>query len=417
MPTDELAASFIKGESLPVAVADITSELAGLWQAVADSKDESVRSATRVCKLNLIVYSPHEGAYERAAGALADIGRIHPSRVIAVLAEREAEVDELATYVKAHCHQPAPNEKQVCCEQITAVAKGSAVDKLWEIMAPLVLKELPVALWWQDDLPEDDALFEQLLKLSQRLIFDSADSHDVGNMLARARALSLNWQAGSCGDLNWQRLTQCRDLVAQFLESPEAVPWLKHIEKINLEVAMALEGDSHFAQPFLFLGWLAGLLNWRLTEPLTPLTGDDATSEKPATSGESSAGRDFSGASVFRTNWQNKNNSPTGSVGEIVGTITLHHPAPALDDAAMPVGMLSVQLQFREEAERLCFFLRRDPNQGQVIMKVTKGEKVLTESAMPLSEASLAELAIRELNRTGHDQIYESALRIATQLI
>ncbi|MDZ7292787.1 MAG: hypothetical protein ONB42_22895, partial [candidate division KSB1 bacterium] len=76
-----------------------------------------------------------------------------------------------------------------------------------------------------------------------------------------------------------------------------------------------------------------------------------------------------------------------------------------------------VQLQFRQDAERLSFFLRRDPNQGQVIMKVTKGEKVLTESAMPLSEASLAELAIRELNRTGHDQIYESALRIATQLI
>jgi hypothetical protein len=186
MPTEELVAAFIKGESLPVEVKAIEKELAALWRAAAESKDEAIRAVTRDCQLNLLIYSPNEGAYERAAMALPEIMRRHPSRVIALLAEPEAENEELAAYISS---PPISNESRG--EQITIVAKGNAVKNLAEITHPLRIADAPLALWWLGDLPEEDPLFEQLLAASHRLIFDSAFCRDVGNELSRARALSL----------------------------------------------------------------------------------------------------------------------------------------------------------------------------------------------------------------------------------
>jgi glucose-6-phosphate dehydrogenase assembly protein OpcA len=192
MPTKESVDAFIQGESLSVEADTIEKELGALWQAVSESQDETIRAITRDCQLNLIIHAPHEGVFERAAGALADLMRRHPARLIALIAEREAEsatgvADELAAYISA---PPLSLDKQMMkgrAEQIIIAAKGKSVDGLPELVTPLLLKDLPVMLWWQGDLPEDDVLFERLLATSRHLIYDSAFCRDVGmNYLAPA---------------------------------------------------------------------------------------------------------------------------------------------------------------------------------------------------------------------------------------
>ncbi len=382
MTMDERVDAFLKGESLPVEVSAIEKELAALWQAAAESKDELIHSVKRACQLNLLIYSPNEGAYERAAIALPEIMRRHPSRVIALLAEPEAENEELAAYIAS-----PPISSGSRGEQITIAAKGNAAKNLAGITLPLRMANMPVALWWLGDLPEEDPLFEQLLTASQRLIFDSAFSLDVGNELSRARALSLTWKSGLCGDLNWLRLARCHDLMAQFLDSSEAAPMLSHIEKISFDVAAATEGDAHFSQPFLLLGWLAGRLSLKLNEPLTPL-----------------------GENIFQTSWQSGGR-------EVIGAITLHKPASESDEASTPIGIMAAQMQFRQNGNTMAFELRRDSSRSLATRRVTKGEQTVSESSVGFSDLALAELMAQALELTGRDQAYENALRFATQLI
>lgn len=382
MTTDERVAAFLKGESLPVEVSSIEKESAALWQAAAASEAESIGAAKRACQLNLFIYSPNEGAYERAAIALPEIVGRHPSRVIALITEPEAESEDLAAYISS---PPISNESRG--EQITMVAKGHAVKNLAEITLPLRNADVPMALWWLGDLPEEDPLFEQLLAASQRLIFDSAFSLDLGNELSRARALSLTWKGGLCGDLNWLRLARCHELMRQFLDSSEAAPILSHIEKISFDVVSVTEGDAHFAQPFLLLGWLAGRLSLKLNEPLTPL-----------------------GENTFQTSWQ--------SLGrEVIGAITLHKPTVESDEASTPIGIMAAQMQFRQNGDAMAFELRRDPRQQQATIRVTKGEQTVSESSVGFSDLTLAELMAQALELANRDQAYENALRFATQLI
>ncbi len=382
MPTEEVVAAFVKGESLPVEVNSIEKELAALWQAVAESKDESIRSGQRACQLNLLIYSPNEGAYERAAIALPEIMRRHPSRAIALIAEPEAENAELAAYISS-----PPISSGSRGEQITIAAKGNAVKNLAGITLPLRMANVPVALWWLGDLPEEGPLFEQLLAAGQRLIFDSAFSLDVGNELSRARALSLTWKSGLCSDLNWLRLARCHELMAQFLDSSEAAPMLSHIEKISFDVAMTTEGDAHFSQPFLLLGWLAGRLSLKLNEPLTPL-----------------------GENVFQTSWQSGGR-------EVIGAITLHKPTTEADEAAPPIGIMAAQIRFRQNGNTMAFELRRDSSLSPATIRVTKGGQTVSESTVSFAGLAPAELMSQALELTGRDHAYENALRFATQLI
>jgi hypothetical protein len=175
--------------------------------------------------------------------------------------------------------------------------------------------------------------------------------------------------------------------MAQFLDSSEAAPMLSHIEKISFEVVAAAEGDGHFAQPFLLLGWLAGRLSLKLNEPLTP-----------------------HGENVFQTSWQSGGR-------EVIGAISLHKPAAEVDESPAPVGIIAAQMQFRQNSKAIAFELRRDPRQQQATIRVTKGEQTVSESSVGFSDLALAELMAQALDLTNRDQAYENALRFATQLI
>jgi len=386
MSTDERVAAFLKGESLAVEVGAIETELTQLWKGAAE------KNHARACTATLLVYSPHEGAYETAAPALAALAQRYACRLIAMIAAPEADENELSAYLSAHFHEA--EGRRAGGEQITLFARGSAVDRLVETALPLLVEKLPVALWWQGDLPEENALFEKLLQASGRLIFDSGDGRDAGNTLSQARALSLYWKNGSGGDLNWLRLAPWRELIAKFMESAPAAAWRHQVAEVTLEVNAAAEGDVHFTKPFLLFGWLAGLWGWKLNEPLTPA---------PA---ESAAGNE----SVYRTGWQNKEK-------ETAGKIILRQPETNADPTGTAGAIRSIQILFQPSAEPVVVVVQRDLPTGPVTIRIRQGEQTLSESIANFPEATVADLLAQEMARDGRDAAYESALRFATQLI
>jgi len=379
MSTDERVAAFINGESLAVEIGAIETELAQLWKSAAE------KNHARACASTVLIYSPHEGAYERAVPALAVLTRRHSCRIIAMIADPEAGENEISAYISTHVHDA--DGKKVGCEQITLIARGNQVDQLAETATPLLLEKLPVALWWQGDLPEEHVLFEKLLATCRHLIFDSADGRDVGNTLSQARALSLYWKNGTGGDLNWLRLAPWRDLLARFMESEPAASLRNQVSEVALEVIAAPEGDVHFAKPFLLLGWLANLLSWKLNEPLTP-----------------------AGENVFLTGWQNKDKA-------VAGKIALRNPET---DSAAPVAagvIMSAQISFQPNEAPVVVSMQRDLPTAQITIRVSNGGQVLSESTANFPEATMADLLAQAMARDNRDTEYEGALRFATQLI
>jgi glucose-6-phosphate dehydrogenase assembly protein OpcA len=383
MLTDESVAAFIRGESCPVEIGAIQNELDKLWQGAAATSP----AHTRACHFNLLVYSPNEGAYERAASALAELMRRQPCRAIALIAEPEAEDNEISAYVSAHVHER--DGKKAGCEQITIIARGNSGDRLHETATPLLAGNLPTTLWWQGDLVEENIVFEKLFAASRHVVFDSADGHDVGSTFSQARALNLHSQNGVCGDLNWLRLSRWRELFLEFMASSPAP--LEHVSEVHLEVFAVNEGDAHFAQPFLLLGWLAQRLNWKLNEPLTA---------EPAAGGEN----------VFRTAWQSQDQ-------EVIGKISLRKPEFESEAIMAPGGILAVKIRFQQNGAAAVFSTQRHLSQGQVAVRVTQGEQTLSEATSSFAEAATADLLAQEMARASREADYENALRFATQLI
>ena len=386
MSTDERIVALMNGESLALEVGTIEAELAQFW------KKGEEKGYTRACTATLLVYAPDEGAYERAAQVFAALVRHRPCRIVALMAAPEANENTLAAYLTAHIHDAEGNKSG--CEQITLMARGNAVEHLAETALPFLIEKLPVTLWWQGDLPEENVLFEKLLNVSQRLIFDSGDGHDVGNTLSQARALGLYWKNGVGGDLTWQRLAPWRELVTKFMESAPAAALRHQVTEATLEANAAAEGDAHFAQPFLLLGWLAGLLNWKLNEPLTPLPVEPATGN----------------TSVFRTGWQNKDK-------EVTGKIILRKLETDADPAPANGSLRAIQILFQPNEKPVVITMQRHLAAGQVTIRIHQGEQTLSESTANFSDTPVAELLAQEMMQDGRNTAYEGALRFATQLI
>lgn len=386
MSTDEQLTAFMNGESLPVAAGEIATQLTQFWDRGAE------KGYTRTCQSTLLVCAPDEGAYERAAQTFSGLMRQHPCRIIALMALPEAEESGMACYLTAHVFEV--NGKKNGCEQITLIARGGATDQLAETVLPLLAEGLPVALWWQGDLPEESVLLEKLLNVSRRLIFDSGDGHDVGNTLSQARALGLNWKNGNSGDLNWRRLALWRDLITKFMEASPAAALRNQVAEVTLEVNPVAEGDVHFAQPFLLLGWLADWLNWKLNEPLTPLSAETAAGNENA----------------FRTGWQNKDK-------EVTGKIILRKSESEAETGGASGTMMAIELLLQPNEEPVVIAMQRHVATSQVTIQIRKGSQVLSESTASFPETAMADLLVQEMMQSGRNTAYEGALRFATQLI
>ncbi|MDZ7269657.1 MAG: glucose-6-phosphate dehydrogenase assembly protein OpcA [candidate division KSB1 bacterium] len=385
------AATFIQGEKLSVDVAAIEKELTLLWQEVA-VEQEAAGAATaaaagrpvmRACTLNVMAIAPDDKTADQAAAAIAEFTSRHPCRALVVVADAESETEALSAYVSAHCHLPVPDAPQVCCEQITVIARGAAVAQVPGTVLPLLIGDLRVVLWWLSGLPRESALFEQLLGASDCLIFDSAVALDLSLTFAAANSLNANWRDGFLIDLNWLRLTQWRDLLARLFELAGVADCLQSIEKVTVQMSGGMT-ELEMSQPALLLGWLAAQLQWRLTEPFTATeNGWRALWE--------SAGREI------RTEIVRVDN---GKQAELTGLhLDLNHEGRP--------GALSITRRLSETTLTL---------QAKVSGFAERPEET-PPGLLRLEEASLAALMARALDRHQREEVYEKALRKATQLL
>ncbi|HKX19831.1 MAG TPA: glucose-6-phosphate dehydrogenase assembly protein OpcA [bacterium] len=268
-----------------VDVGAIERELHRLWSSL-DTETHGAGTAgahvTRICTLTLLAVAPNGHCVETATAA-DRLATRYPSRsIILDLAPHTTgpvpNEGTLTVELALNCHTPGPQRPAVCCEQIVVSASGRALARVPGLVLPLLVPNLPVYLWWPDDVPvahepstgttrpeplppPEADLLRRLAENADVLIVDSSAMRHPTAGLKAASALA-GPLSGGLRDLTWGRITPWRDLIVQCFDPAPMRAALERLDRIKIRAA---PGQSEHAVPIAGLllgGWLAGRLGW-----------------------------------------------------------------------------------------------------------------------------------------------------------
>ena len=239
-----------------------------MWGESSEPSAEGGPSAgvTRACVLNLVVYAEGQEEREEVDSLLDAVIERHPCRALVLIADRAAEESRLEAFISTRCQMSKGGGKQICGEQVTIEAAGEVVGSAATAVAPLLVPDVPVFLWWKDIPHYEDKLFNRLAELSDRVVIDSSSFDNPHFDVIRLSQI-LKERRGSLNlsDLNWGRLTSWRSLVASFWDVADYRPSLSKIESVRIEYDPPDRAPGEIApKALLAVGWLATCLGWEV---------------------------------------------------------------------------------------------------------------------------------------------------------
>lgn len=358
----------------------IERQLTALWQQA--SQDDEHGGVTRASMLNLLVRVPNPAEAGKLNEMLTDITAARPCRAILIVADAEAREERLTAEVTSRCTLPSASSKQVCCEQVTIHAGGAQVAEVPSAVAPLLLSDLPVYLWWHAVPRLADPLFKRLVDLSDRVVIDSAHFRDQQADLASMAAVlndTPRWTALS--DLNWARLTAWRALLAGFYDIADYRPLLDQLKRVTIRYAPpAIDPSVIPTRALLLAGWLASRLRWRVEQGSTKRTTGSTSLEL------SVDGRSFE--------------------------LEFAHTRRKIEAAHLTRVVIE-----SDARQPISFTVRRSADGQRIETSVTRGEEKGVQRVLSYEGLPESELVGRELEILGHDRVFEQAVLAAGQMI
>ncbi|HYE15074.1 MAG TPA: glucose-6-phosphate dehydrogenase assembly protein OpcA [Pyrinomonadaceae bacterium] len=357
--------------------ARLEKELTAVWAGMSGEDGGVIRA----CALNLVVYS--EGAEEHAhvVALLDEVIERHPCRAIVLAADRDAAEPRLDAYISTRCQLSSRGAKRICGEQVTIEAGGAAVATASTAVAPLLVPDVPVFLWWRDIPHYDDRLFDRLSEMADRVVIDSAASDNPhADLLRLADVLDGRRGRLRLSDINWGRLTSWRALVAGFWDVAAYRDSLTGIERVRLDYDPP-DRSPHEVAPkaLLAVGWLATSLGW---EPEDGKVNDDE------------------GGASFKLN---------------AGGRTVEVSLAPTEDAAGRDGMLTSLLIETAAGDEFCVRLRAGESKLETGARTAGGHAVGRVLGYELrSEGQRLSAELEILTR---DRVYERSVAFAARML
>jgi glucose-6-phosphate dehydrogenase assembly protein OpcA len=228
-----------------------------------DRQAMNVRARTSV--LTLFVVAPRPENVERAMAAVATLASRHPSRAVILSPSDPDGPASFDAHVYASCQLPDRGNSEICTEEILIKVGGELAQHLSSTIAPLLIHDLPVVLWWPDDVPFGRPDFIDLTDECDRLFVDSGHFRRDG--LQRMVGMADAVHAGLVvHDVSWMRLMLWRELIASCFDHPLLTRELKWVDRIRIDVARPGR-DTRLSRAVLFVGWLMAMLKLSTLEP------------------------------------------------------------------------------------------------------------------------------------------------------
>ena len=261
-------------------ISECVDKLSEVWRSAATDPlteqrtDErgSVRVRMRTSVLTLVVVAPRPETTERALAAINHLNQLHPSRAIVISPGDFDGPPTTDAHIYAECRISEQSSAEICTEQILVKTGGELSQHLSRVVAPLLIHDLPVVLWWPDDPPFGSKQFTEVVDSADRLLVDSGTFHEDGG--ARLAGLATVVAGGvAVTDIGWLRLSLWRELLAGLFDHPLLTGELDHIKSVRIDIARPTD-TLRVSRAAFYLGWLAARLGWETARPLTPRGGD-----------------------------------------------------------------------------------------------------------------------------------------------
>jgi glucose-6-phosphate dehydrogenase assembly protein OpcA len=157
-------------------------------------------------------------------------------------------------------------------ELIYVTAHGETGRHLTSLIVPLLVHDLPVALWWPHDPQFGSHRSDRLLPIADRLIVDG--SSWSGNGLDRLASMARLARTSGLvvADFSLLKQARWREAIASVYDLPDLRPHLRAVRSIKVEYAAAEDADStgltNVVRPVYHVAWLASRLGMSVVQSL-----------------------------------------------------------------------------------------------------------------------------------------------------
>lgn len=238
-----------------IELVDIDKELKRQWDEARGEKK------TRASLFNLIIYAKKNERAGYYQDLVKSVVSKFPCRVILVMSDDSA-TEHLKTSVRSETIGTGSN--QIFCEIITIEVAGSLKERVYFVMLPHLLPDLPIYLLWTKDPALKSDLLPRLEKIATRIIFDSEETSNITEYAQTTLGLLQRFHC-EIGDLNWSALSGWRKIMSDFFDSEDNYHLLQKAKKV--EITFVKNKDTthrHSEIEAAYLqSWLAAILHWR----------------------------------------------------------------------------------------------------------------------------------------------------------
>ncbi|PSN09953.1 glucose-6-phosphate dehydrogenase assembly protein OpcA [filamentous cyanobacterium CCP5] len=303
----------------------------------------------------------------------------NPCRVI-TLCPILGEDTGVTAQVSAYCPVQKRNANNlICCEYITLRGTKEALERVSDVVASLVIADLPKFVWWKATPNPEQTLFEKLARSSNCIIVDSSFFSDAESELKKMQELIEN--GTYIADLNWHRLAPWQELTAAAFDPPERRASLTEVDAISVDYE---KGNA--AQAWMFLAWFASRLKWKATSFVEE--GGDYDIKKVYFTDSKGMKIEAEMAAIPVADW-----------GEIIGDLT------------------GLRITSSNLAANCCTILCSETT-GCMRMEAGGGAQACqVEQVTALSDQKADFMLSQQLQRWGEDMLYEESLATAVQIL
>jgi glucose-6-phosphate dehydrogenase assembly protein OpcA len=391
---------------------DVEMELARIWsipkltETVAGVEERHVAARTSVMNLVVVARRPEIG--EHAAAIIQQLIGKHPSRTLILTSADPESRSWLDAQIQAYCVLPRAGAAETCAEQIFITAGGAAGRHLGAIVAPLVIHDLPVTLWWPGEPPFATQPARDLFTMADRLVIDGSTWSGDGVARLRELAGAMDRYGLAVSDFALVRQSRWREAIASAFDLPEFTPYLTSIRRIAVTYgthdATGAPGSTNVVKPVYHIAWLASRLGMTVVKPLAPVDGG-ISATKAAAKAAARAGARPGGRPPLHRGLVGQLRSGRSDVAVVVRPV----------GSAMPAG---TTLRVEILAERRGSELRADVTAEAETVHV----RVWLDGVEALDRAFLAarrtetDLLAEAIESGGVDRIARDAIRMAAKL-
>ena len=223
--------------------------------------------------MNLVVVARQPEVGERSAETISRLTGRHPSRTLIIQGADPDGPPWIDARIQAHCVMPRPDTPETCTELIFLTAGGETGRHLFGLVAPLLIHDLPVTVWWPGEPLLQSQPVRDLLAATDRLVVDASSwAGDGVDRLVQLGGLYDDFDRLSIRDFALVRQSRWREAIATVFDHPDFLPFLHSIRRIAVTYATHDEtgapGTTNVVKPLYHVAWLASRLGMRVVAPL-----------------------------------------------------------------------------------------------------------------------------------------------------